>query len=146
MNRFVIVIFIFTMLFGCTTNLQRTYPKTNRSLLWTAMVAVAESPEYQAENVLKRWIVVENNVNANASLGIIEVRRILARSLQLPLQEVQNDRRNILFTVYLLPGELPTLKFVSLGSQMIPARGVNESERYFTAVEEMLEPPLGHVR
>ena len=146
MNRFVIVIFIFTMFFGCTTNLQRTYPKTNRSLLWTAMVAVAESPEYQAENVLNRWIVVENNVNANASLGIIEVRRILARSLQLPLQEVQNDRRNILFTVYLLPGELPTLKFVSLGSQMIPARGVNESERYFTAVEEMLEPPLSHVR
>jgi hypothetical protein len=125
---------------GCTVSKQQAYPNTDRAHLWTTMVAIAKSPEYSSSNILDRWIVVENNVDTNSNQAKIDVRRIIARSVRLPMQKKQTDRREILFSVYLLPLVVPTVEFVSHSSQFIPAQGLQEAERYFGAVETMLQP------
>jgi len=111
-------------------------------MVWTAMVAAANSPEYKSNDPRRRWIVEENAVDANAASGHIQIHRVIARSLQLPQQKMQHDRRNWLFDIYLLPNDPPTVTFDALHSGLIPVHTVDEADRYFTLIDDILHHPM----
>ena len=123
---------------GCSTP-QHSWPDTNRNVVWTAMVAAANAPDYDAADPRKRWIVTQNLVDANASKGIIQVRRSLNRSLQLPLQNEQVDQRDWFFSIQLLPNIPPTATFSSVNSTLIPAQLLDEANRFFDTVDDFLQ-------
>ena len=108
------------------------------------MVAAAHAPEYTADDPRKRWIVVENSVDENSKSGRIQIHRILARSLKLPRQAVQNDRRVWFFDIYLLPVDVenptapPKTSFNAKSNTWIPARSIDEADRYFHLVDNLL--------
>ena len=140
MTRIVVAALISFTVIGCSVPFQHSFPNTDKSRLWTVMVATASAPEYTSQDKGKRWVVVENEVDANPTRAQIDVRRIITRSLQFPQQKVQNDRREVIFTVYLLPVDPPTVEFVSRSTTLIPVYGANEAKRYFSSIEAMLVP------
>ena len=140
MIKLIVCILTTVILSGCSAPMQQTFPEIARSHLWTAMVATAMAPQYESDNFRKRWIVAENEVELHPKQGQIDVKRIIHRSLQLPRQRPQRDRRDILFSVYLLPTTPPTIEFVSHNSKFLPIRSLNEAQRYFDAVEVLLVP------
>ena len=123
---------------GCSTP-QHTWPNQNRDIVWTAMVAAAKAPDYNAVDPRKRWVVMNNAVEVNSSTGIILVRRKLARSLKLPRQVEQSDEREWFFTIQLLPEQEPTVTFDTVRQTIVPARVQDEASRYFDAVELLLQ-------
>jgi len=74
---------ILSLLFfvGCSTP-QHSWQNSQRNTVWTAMVAAANAPDYESEDPRKRWIVLENLVDVDASTSKILVHRLLGRSLQ----------------------------------------------------------------
>ena len=128
---------------GCSTT-SHSWPGDDRSVVWSAMVAAAHAPEYTADDPRKRWIVVENSVDENSKSGRIQIHRILARSLKLPRQAVQNDRRVWFFDIYLLPVDVenptapPKTSFNAKSNTWIPARSIDEADRYFHLVDNLL--------
>ena len=140
MIKLIVCILTTVILSGCSAPMQQTFPEIDRSHLWTAMVATAMAPQYESDNFRERWIVAENEVELHPKQGQIDVKRIIHRSLQLPRQRPQRDRRDILFSVYLLPTTPPTIEFVSHNSKFLPVRSLNEAQRYFDAVEALLVP------
>ena len=122
---------------GCSVP-QHTWPENSREVVWTAMVAAANSPDYDADDPRKRWIVVENKVDANPSMGKILIRRKLGRSFKLPRQVIQHDERDWFFTIQLLPQNTPTVTFDSVHQVMVPAQVQDEAQRYFKIVDELV--------
>lgn len=137
-----VILFLSLLFFvGCSTP-QHSWPESPRNTVWTAMVAAANAPDYDAEDPRKRWIVLENLVDVDASASKILVHRLLGRSLQLPLQNEQEDKREWLFTITLLPNNPPTATFDSMVPTMIPARLLDEANRYFVTVDGLLQSTL----
>tara|TARA_X000000368_G_C22980984_1_gene689893 strand:+ start:262 stop:666 length:405 start_codon:yes stop_codon:yes gene_type:complete len=131
--------FFVLMVAGCTTPTKR-WQHVQKTVVWTAMVSAAQSPDYFSPDPRKRWIVTENNVDVNAKQGRIIIRRKLARSLKLPLQKEQIDRRDWIFVIELLPDVIPTATFKVPESQFVPARSADEANRYFSQVDMLLHP------
>ena len=127
------------LLFGCALPTKQ-WSNENKNQVWTAMVAAANSPDYSSKDPKRRWIVVENNVDVNTTLNRIVIMRKLARSLKLPRQVVQNDTRDWLFVIKLLPQQIPTVTFDVPESQLVPARSIDEAKRYFLQVDDLLQP------
>ena len=133
----------FLVAMGCSTT-SHSWPGDDRSVVWSAMVAAAHAPEYTSDDPRKRWVVVENTVKENSNLGHIQVHRVLARSLKLPRQAVQNDRRSWFFDIYLLPVEIenptapPTTSFHATSNTWIPVRAIDEADRYFHLIDNLL--------
>jgi hypothetical protein len=123
---------------GCSTP-QHTWPNNTRDVVWTAMVAAANAPDYDAVDPRKRWIVMENLVDDDASRGNIKVRRSLARSLLLPLQNEQVDQREWFFSIQLLQDNPPTATFDSVRTTIVPARLLDEANRFFNTVDDLLQ-------
>ena len=131
---------ILICLVGCSTP-ERSWAAHSRDVVWTAMLAVAQSPEYDHQNAIQRWHVLENDVNQDSNAGIIKVRRTIRRAIRLPRQEVQRDFREIIFQVVLLPKEPQVTVFEALSFQYVPVRSVEESTRFFNQMEELLSRP-----
>ncbi len=134
---------ILSLLFfvGCSTP-QHSWQNSQRNTVWTAMVAAANAPDYESEDPRKRWIVLENLVDVDASTSKILVHRLLGRSLQLPRQNEQVDNREWIFTIRLLPNNPPTATFDSMQPTFIPARLLDEANRYFATVDGLLQSAL----
>jgi len=127
---------------GCSTP-THSWSGTDRNLLWTAMVTVARSPDYTSEQIHDRWLVIDNFVEADEQHARIEVHRVLARSIQMPRQNEQRDRRTWYFDIRLLPVDptAPDISSVTFGVsnlQLIPAQSIHEADRYFMQVDELL--------
>jgi hypothetical protein len=120
------------LLSGCTT-MERSFPNQTKDQVWSAMVAVAERPEY------KDWKVLENNVYANDAAKRIEVSRVVHRELWLPGggNNPRYERRDWKFTITLLPEEPPTIDFVSR-SWAVPMHARDEAVRYLDDVNDVL--------
>jgi hypothetical protein len=129
---------ICTLFFAGCTIPQHAWPNQHRDVLWTAMVAAANTPDYSANDPRMRWVVVTNLVETNPHTGQILIRRKLARSLQLPLQVEQNDERSWFFTIQLLPDQIPTITFDSVKQVMVPAQVHDEADRYFKLIDELV--------
>ena len=117
----------------------KQWPNESKELVWTAMIAAAKSPDYSSNDPRKRWIVTENEVDVNAKLGRIIVHRKLARSLKLPRQKEQTDYREWFFLIQLSPEIEPKVTFDVPEMQFVPARTVDEANRYFKLVDSLLQ-------
>jgi hypothetical protein len=138
---------LFMFFAGCSTA-QHTWPDMSRDLVWSAMVAAANAPDYNSNDPKKRWIVIENEVDADATTSHIFINRKLSRSLKLPLQKEQKDTRDWLFTIQLLPANPPLVTFDTVYktkeldyNAFVPARTLDEAERYFELVDLLLQKP-----
>ncbi len=132
-------VFIF-ILNGCSSP-TRIWEGVDRSMVWTAMVAVAESPEYKSSDPRKRWFVTQNNVVADAQSGSIEIHRTLRRSFQLPRQREQTDFREYFIEITLHPTHPTQTTFDLLNKQLIPVRSQEEADRFFSQVDSLLSLP-----
>tara|TARA_B100000959_G_C14981517_1_gene623697 strand:+ start:605 stop:925 length:321 start_codon:yes stop_codon:yes gene_type:complete len=104
------------------------------------MVAAAKAPDYSSSDPRKRWIVTENNVDVNSILSRIVIRRTLSRSLKLPRQQEQKDHRDWIFVIKLMSEQTPTVTFEVPETQLVPAQTLDEADRYFTQVDDLLNP------
>jgi hypothetical protein len=124
---------------GCSVP-TKSWPNESKDLVWTAMIAAAKTPDYSSSDPRKRWVIVNNDVVINEQLGRILVHRKLTRSLQLPRQKEQTDNREWYFVIQLIPEGEPTVTFDAQGIQLVPARIVDEANRYFLLIDEVLHP------
>lgn len=115
---------------GCTT-LRESYPDHAPAHVWTAMKAVAESPEYDD------WWVSSNNVWVDEANSRIEVHRRVDRSLRRPLARPLREEREWRFKITMASLDPPTVSFVSRGFG-VPMHARIEAERYFADVRRML--------
>lgn len=115
---------------GCTT-LRESYPDHAPAHVWTAMKAVAESPEYDD------WWVSSNNVWVDEANSRIEVHRRVDRSLRRPLARPLREEREWRFQITLTSHDPPTVNFLSRGFG-VPMHARIEAERYFADVRRML--------
>ena len=99
--RLFLSLLLASTLLGCAVPTKH-WPGENKEFVWSAMIAVANSPDYSSSDPRKRWIVIENDVDVNNQLGRIVVRRKLSRSLKLPRQNEQIDHREWFFVIKLL--------------------------------------------
>jgi len=134
----VVVTALILFIAGCSVP-TKMWPNESKDFVWTAMVAAANAPDYSSDDPRKRWIVIENDVDSSSQLGRIVVRRKLSRSLKLPRQQEQIDHREWLFVIRLQPKEIPTVTFDDPETQLVPARILDEANRYFSQVDELLQ-------
>jgi hypothetical protein len=124
---------------GCAS-VTRAYPGEDPGQVWTALVAVARTPDYDDPDPNSRWTVRENEVREFRDEGRIEIYRRLARHLHRPDTITRPERRTWRIRVVLDAGEPPTARFTIRG-WTIPARVIEEGERYFDDVRRLLGAP-----
>lgn len=139
MRCLLVLVLSFTIC-GCSTP-SRVWDGEDRSVVWTAMVAVAHSPEYKSPDPRRRWLVAQNDVVAHADSGRIEIHRKLRRSLKLPRQREQIDVREYFIDITLLPTLPAETTFELLNEKFIPVRSLDEADLYFDQVESLLNTP-----
>ena len=138
MHRAVFTLLLLSII-GCSVPTRR-FPQESKEYVWSAMIAAAKTPDYSSNDPRKRWIVMENDVDVNNEHGRIVVRRKLSRSLKLPRQNEQIDHREWFFVIKLLPNNVPTVTFDVTESQLVPVRMLDEADRYFSQVDDLLHP------
>lgn len=121
---------------GCTTIVE-TFADEDPAHVWTALVAVAQTPDYSDDDPDERWTVKENHVyvdEANARIEIYrELDRVLHRARTNPVRQERTWKFQILFE----PEPPPRAIFTSrhLG---VPMQAADEARRYFDDVWELL--------
>lgn len=122
---------------GCTTVTQ-SFPGEAPAHVWTALIAIAESPQYDDPDPARRWFIRENDVWVDEAGSRIEIYRKLDRLLVRPGTKPQRQRQTWEFRILLdvVEGE-PHAKFVSRGSA-VPTHAQSEGERYFRDVRMLL--------
>lgn len=123
---------LIAFLTGCTT-VEESYAGRNASQVWTAMVAVAESPEYYPD-----WFIMTNDVWADDTTGRIEIHRVIERDVIKPRMKPQHQKRTWQNQIYLIEDETgPLVTFRSRGWG-VPVLARQEAENYFADIWEIL--------
>ena len=124
---------------GCTS-FREEFPGQDVPQLWTALVAVAETPDYSDDDPDKRWIVQENDVWVDEENARIEVYRKVHRLLHRARTEPLLENRTWRFQVVMEQSDPPTAEFVSRGFA-VPTHATMEAERFFEDVWSILGGP-----
>ncbi|MBT8462777.1 MAG: hypothetical protein KJO44_09690 [Gemmatimonadetes bacterium] len=130
------VIVLLLMLPGCTT-VHQEFPNIPSDQVWSAMIAVAETPSYDGADPTGRWTVRENHVWVDADNARVEIYRELHRMLRRARTQPIEQRRTWKFQVMLDGGPPPHGVFVSRGWG-VPAHARREGERYWNDVRRLL--------
>jgi hypothetical protein len=122
---------------GCIT-CRETFAGHDADHVWTAMVAVAKTPDYNDKAYNKRWTVRENNVWVNDEERRIEIQRRLERTLYRAGAKPLHEQRDWKFQVTMTDLDPPQAKFTSreIG---VPSHAWDEAARYFGEVWDMLQ-------
>lgn len=115
---------------GCASQ-TATFPDRPRNQVWTAMVAVAENPDYPD------WRLLDNEVAVSPDGDRILVHRRVRRNLIEPGSPMRRQDRDWQFEIRLLDTEPPKAVFSS-PSVVVPVWLQQEADRYFTSVRELL--------
>lgn len=122
------------LLAGCASR-SAVFPDRPREQVWTAMVAVAERPDYAD------WRMLENEVAVEPEVSRILIYRTLRRDLVTPGIPVRRQDREMQIEIRLLETDPPQAVFATTVATL-PARVDEEATRYFQSVRELLgEPP-----
>jgi hypothetical protein len=122
---------------GCTAT-RETYTGQSAERVWTAMVAVANTPDYASSpDITERWTVRQNSVFVDEDQSRIEILRTLERYLHQPAQPVLHENQEWRFQIVMEQSDPPVVKFTSR-SAGVPAHAWNEADRYFAQVWEVL--------
>ncbi|MCI0365319.1 MAG: hypothetical protein L0219_15730 [Phycisphaerales bacterium] len=123
---------------GCGTTVRQTFDGRDPDQVWTAMIAVARTPDYSApDDYTQRWTVRENQVWVDQANQRIEIFRRLERMLHRPRSQPLHEEREWKLQATLEERDPPTVRFTSrqLG---VPAHAWDEAERYFDEVWKVL--------
>ena len=118
------------LLAGCAT-VRQSFPGSTADQVWTALVVVAETPQYDD------WTVPTNEVWVDEPNRRIEVYRRLQRVLYRPGAGPHHERRTWRFEIRLEPTDPPEAVFESRGWG-VPAQAQIEGGRYFSDVLNLL--------
>jgi hypothetical protein len=122
---------------GCTTARQ-SFPDHDASQVWTALVAVAQTPDYRDPDPTRRWHVRENQVWVDEEIPLIEIYRELDRVRYPARMDPRREHRTWRFRIILEKEDPPTAQFVSRGWG-VPMHASEEARRFFMDVIELLE-------
>ncbi|MCZ6836889.1 MAG: hypothetical protein O7G85_14025 [Planctomycetota bacterium] len=121
---------------GCKS-VQQSFPGHDPDSVWTALVAVAESPNYDDMEANQMWEVRDNGIWADVEGNRIEIYRRLHRTFHQAAGRYHEETRQYLIVVNFDPGPAPTATFkVKKGA--LPAWSRNAGMRYFDDVLELL--------
>ncbi len=129
-SRLMVVLLAVSVLFGCTT-VHQEFAGLPSDQVWTALVAVAESPGYDD------WIVTDNDVWVDEAAHRIEIYRRLRRVIHQPAYKARRENREWRFQVIFEPTDPPLATFTSRGLG-VPSHAQHEGERYFLDVLDLL--------
>ncbi len=115
---------------GCTT-VNHTFTHQPADQVWTAMVAVAQSPVYED------WQVSRNDVWVDEDARRIEIYRRLRRILAQPASKIRRENREWRFQILLESTNPPKAVFTSRGLG-VPSHAQREGELYFADVLDIL--------
>ncbi len=133
----VLVAFAVLALAGCTVY-ERKYPGRTPDQVWSAMVAVAQQPDYDSEKWGK-WHVTTNEVWVDEPEARIEVYRKLRRVVyNAGMVKPDEQDREYRMTMRLRDAGVPRIRFETRAFE-IPADGYAESQRFFDDVGALLE-------
>jgi hypothetical protein len=122
---------------GAHTKIYRGVPAAT---VWAAAQAASESPDYDADDLARRWNVDRNSVLVVEDESQMHVFRELSRLQMRPRGDRFVERRTWKLGISLgTDGSDPTLTVVSRGAAW-PAHVQEEAERYFAQVDELLDP------
>ncbi len=129
-------LFLTLFLIGCSTNRQ-TFEGHDADQVWTAMVAVAKTPDYTTGDPTDRWTVRENEVWVDQAENRIEIFRRVERILYRPASNPLHEDREWKLQVVLEKRDPPTVVFKArnLG---VPSHAWDEADRYFAEVRDLL--------
>jgi hypothetical protein len=124
------------LLGGCATE-SATFEGRPRDQVWTAMVAVAEQPEYAD------WRMLDNLVAVDPEQEKIVVYRALRRVAVRPGADKVRQDREYQFEISLEPEnpkqpDAPAKVVFATLQPIMPSRLTDEAERYFASVAELL--------
>jgi hypothetical protein len=129
---------------GCSRPVVETFPGHDRDAVWSALVAVAQEPDYQGLPVEDRWIVKENEVWADESTGRIEIERRLERLLYAPAGSTWRQDRTWRLRVSLDEEAQQPQATLRHHGWVVPAHLWEEADFYFNEVWAILQgPPPG---
>ena len=134
-SRLMVVLPAISMLFGCTT-VHQEFVGLPSDQVWTALVAVAQSPNYDD------WTLTDNDVWVDEAAQRIEIYRRLRRVIDQPASKARRENREWRFQVIFEPTDPPLATFTSRGLG-VPSQAQHEGERYFLDVLDLLSgmPP-----
>lgn len=115
---------------GCTT-VRQEFRGRDAGQVWTAMQAVAQSPEY------RDWHVMENEVWVDPNQARLEIFRVVERSYNRAGGRPWHERKNWKFQVSMEETDPPIARFTSRGLA-VPARASEEGRRFFADVRRLL--------
>ncbi len=122
-----VVILAGTLLCG-GTSVRREFLGSPPDQVWTAMVAVANSPDYDD------WTVTQNDVWVDDASQRIEIYRRMRRVIHQPAYKARRENREWRFQVIFEP---PVATFTSRGMG-VPAHAQEEAEHFFDDVLDLL--------
>ncbi len=130
-TRLPLIAALLLLLGGCSAHRQ-TFAGHDSNEVWTAMLAVAEVPDYTGD-----WHVTDNIVTSDRSAGRIDVNRDLRRSVREADGSWRTEQRTWQFRYELLPGTPPTVTMIAR-NPAIPMHVLSEANRFFTDVGAVL--------
>lgn len=128
--------FAASLLAGCASE-TATFAGRPREQVWTAMVAVAEQPDYTD------WRMLDNVVSVDPDQEKIVLFRALRRVAVRPGADKVRQDREYQFEISLEPEnpnqpDAPAKVVFATLQPIMPSRLTDEAERYFASVAELL--------
>ena len=119
------------VLAGCATYTHE-YPNHSADAVWSAAVAVAESPDYEGD-----WHVTQNEVWVDDEWARIEIQREIRRLTNQAFTAATPEKRTWQFRVTLEDEDPVVLAFANR-NPTIPGWTLEEAQRFFEEVNQLL--------
>lgn len=121
---------ILAALGGCTTQ-SSVFKDRSPEQVWTALIAVAEDPQYD------KWVVVDNNVWIDLMYDRLEIQRTLKRDLHRTGSAPQRETQELEFQVVLERTQPPAVT-VTLRNAIIRGKALMAIDHFFGEVRDLL--------
>ena len=134
LNRLSLMFALFSVagLAGCTTN-TAVFEDRSPEQVWTVMVTVAQSPEYED------WTIMENNVWVDPNYDRIEINRRLKRDYHHP--DIEPVRQIETYDMqFVLERTDPPVVSATIRNPVIPVRGQEMIGHFFGEMRKLLSP------
>ena len=117
---------------GCTTN-SAVFEGRSPEQVWTVMVTVAQSPEYDD------WTIMENDVWVDPNYDRIEIHRRLKRDYHHP--DIEPARQMATYDMqFILERTDPPVVTGTIRNPVIPIKGQEMIQHYFEEMRKLFSP------
>ena len=121
---------ILAALAGCTTQ-SSVFKDRSPEQVWTALIAVAEDPQYD------KWVVVDNNVWIDLMYDRLEIQRTLKRDLHRTGSSPQRETQELELQVVLERTQPPAVT-VTVRNAIIRGKALMAIDHFIAEVRDLL--------